>query len=179
MSKYFLIKTGLLIEMSLYVTKNLKWSVSCAALVKKVAALAYWKPLNSWESDIAEDHKNLTKDRRSPTALPLRIFAALAATAACHIIKDSTHSFHELFALLLSGRSYKTIKTRTTRFRNRNLYLTARQTAKTELKPKGVSQPDWFDLHLLCKSYLFVNLLTSLCRMSAVWLQTPSQRLAT
>ena len=37
---------------------------------------------------------------------------------ACSIVKDSSHPSHRLFALLPSGRRYRVLRSRTSRFRN-------------------------------------------------------------
>ncbi len=50
--------------------------------------------------------------------LPLPPLRTSTGTITCTIIKGSTHPFHNRFALLPSGRCYRALKTRTSRFRN-------------------------------------------------------------
>ncbi len=61
------------------------------------------------------------------------IFAYHCLQKIQNILKDSYHSAHNLFELLPSGKRYRSIKTRTTRFMN-SFYPKAMTILNTELK---------------------------------------------
>ncbi len=61
------------------------------------------------------------------------IFASHCLQKIQNILKDSYHPAHNLFELLPSGKRYRSIKTRTTRFMN-SFYPKAMTILNTELK---------------------------------------------
>ncbi|TWW76326.1 hypothetical protein D4764_13G0009880, partial [Takifugu flavidus] len=111
--------------LGIHLSQDLTWTTNCSSLVKKAhQRLFFLRTLKKHHlsSDILEGLQKVVKTAQRIAGAPLPaiedIYRRCCHRRAKKVSKDSCHPAHGLFTLTPSGRRYRSLRTKTTRFRN-------------------------------------------------------------